>query len=379
MFKSNPHKGIILWLLSGCFLVYVMVVVGCITRLTHSGLSINDWSVMGSLPPMSEASWNEHFTKYQQSPEFQSVNFEMKLDEFKHIFFWEYIHRMIGRFIGFVFIGGFAWFLLRKKIEKKLLIKLLILVGLGALQGAIGWWMVKSGIQNKPAVSHYRLATHLISAFTVFAFTFWYALELINTKKIEEKHFDSSTGSGLSVTVEVRAEDQAKTLKMRPWIISLFCVLILQIIYGAFTAGFVEMGPENKPLYRPGQILNTWPKMGDQWVSDLVTIKGSFFANYFENAAGIQFVHRTVAFIVVTLVAFIWYRTSKLKLDRSQYRGVTLLIYGIAVQFILGVYTLIYQVPVVLGVLHQSGAFFLFAVCVYLMFHFRKTKELDSL
>ncbi len=361
MFKSNPYKGIILWLLSGCFLVYVMVVVGCITRLTHSGLSINDWSVMGSLPPMSDESWNEHFTKYQKSPEFQNVNFEMKLDEFKRIFFWEYIHRMIGRFIGFVFIGGFGWFLIRKRIDKRLMIKLLILVGLGALQGAIGWWMVKSGIQNKPAVSHYRLATHLISAFTVFAFTFWYALELMNTKSTEEEN---------------SLEDKNKVLKMRPWIITLFCVLILQIIYGAFTAGFVEMGPENKPLYRPGQILNTWPKMGDQWISDLVTIKGSFFANYFENAAGIQFVHRTVAFIVVALVAFIWYRTSKLKLDRSQYRGVTLLIYGIAVQFILGVYTLIYQVPVVLGVLHQSGAFFLFAVCVYLMFHFRKKQEI---
>ncbi|MCD6067855.1 MAG: heme synthase [Bacteroidetes bacterium] len=354
MLKSNPHKGVILWLFSGCFLVYVMVVIGCLTRLTHSGLSINDWSVMGSLPPMNAESWNEHFSKYQQSPEFAKVNFDMKLDEFKHIFWWEYIHRMIGRFIGFVFIGGFAWFYFKKKIDKKLLVKLLILVGLGGLQGVIGWWMVKSGIQNKPAVSHYRLATHLMSAFTVFAFTFWYALELLNT--------ESKT-------------NETKVLKLRPWLITLFVVLVIQIIYGAFTAGYVEMGAENKPLFRPGQIFNTWPKMGDQWIAEQVTMKSSFFANYFENAAGIQFVHRTLAVIVVLLVAFVWNRSSKLSLNKSQYRGITFLVYGITVQFILGVFTLIYHVPVILGVLHQSGAFFLFAVCVYLLFHFRKRRE----
>lgn len=239
--------------------------------------------------------------------------------------------------------------------------KLLILVGLGALQGAIGWWMVKSGIQNKPAVSHYRLATHLMSAFTVFAFTFWYALELIN------KHDEPK--------IELTAAEAKKVSSLRPWMIALFCVLVFQIIYGAFTAGYVEMGEGNKPLFRPGQIFNSWPKMGDEWMPEQVTMKESFFANFLENAAGIQFVHRTVAFIVVAFVAFIWIRTNKLKLNKSQYRGVTLLIYGIAAQFILGVYTLLYQVPVVLGVLHQSGAFFLFAVCVYLLFHFRKNDQ----
>lgn len=310
---------------------------------------------MGSLPPMSEGSWNEHFSKYQQSPEFVKVNSDMKLAEFKHIFWWEYIHRMIGRFIGFVFIGGFAWFyFVKKKIDKKLLVKLLILVGLGALQGLIGWWMVKSGIQNKPAVSHYRLATHLMSAFTVFAFTFWYALDLIN--------------------MESKASE-AKVLKLKPWLVTLFVVLIVQIIYGAFTAGFVEMGADNNPMFRPGQIFNSWPKMGDQWIAEQVTMKDSFYANFFENAAGIQFVHRTLAVIVVLLVAFVWNRSSKLGLNASQYRGITYLVYGITVQFILGVFTLIYHVPVLLGVLHQSGAFFLFAVCIYLLFHFRKHKE----
>lgn len=352
MLKLNPKKGVIIWLLSGCFLVYVMVVIGCLTRLTHSGLSINDWSVMGSLPPMSEESWNEHFSKYQQSPEFINVNSEMKLDEFKHIFWWEYIHRMTGRFIGFVFMAGFAWFyFVKKQIDKKLLVKLLVLIGLGGLQGLIGWWMVKSGIQNKPAVSHYRLATHLMSAFTVFAFTFWYALELINQDSKPEN---------------------PKARKLHPWLVVLFVVLVIQIIYGAFTAGYVEMGGGNKPLFRPGQIFNTWPKMGGQWVADQVTIYPSLITNLTENAAGIQFVHRTLAVIVVLLVAFVWNRSSKLQLNKSQYRGITWLIYGITVQFMLGVFTLIYQVPVILGVLHQSGAFLLFAVCIYLLFHFRK-------
>jgi cytochrome c oxidase assembly protein subunit 15 len=354
MLKSNPYKGVILWLLSGCFLVYVMVVVGCLTRLTHSGLSITDWNFNLFVPPFSDAAWQARFAQYQTSPEFKLVNYDMTIGQFKPIFWWEYIHRSIGMFIGVVFVLGFCYFVWKKKFTKPLIRKMLVLIGIGMLQGVIGWWMVKSGLSKKPAVGHYELATHLISAFTVFAFTFWFALELMNT--------------------ESKASEE-KVLKLRPWLFTLFVVLVMQIIYGAFTAGFVEMGEGNRPLFRPGQIFNTWPKMGDKWIADQVTEKGSFFANYFENAAGIQFVHRTLAVVVVLLVAFVWNRSSKLALNKSQYRGITMLIYGITAQFMLGVFTLIYQVPVVLGVLHQSGAFFLFAVCIYLLFHFRKTKE----
>lgn len=349
MFSQNPHKSVIWWLLTGCFLVYIMVVVGCITRLTHSGLSITDWSLMGSIPPLSEADWMERFAKYQQSPEFIKVNYTMTLSEYKHIFFWEYIHRMIGRTMMYVFSIGLVVLILRKKIKKDMLPQLGLLFAIGLLQAVIGWWMVYSGLQSKPAVSHYRLAIHLMSAFTLFAFTFLFALRLIYPKT----QVPPNQGRRLA---------PATTL--------LFVVLIIQIVYGAFTAGYVE-GDQSK--IRPGQIFNTWPKMGDEWMPEQVTMKGSFYLNFFENASGIQFMHRTIAVVVVALVCFVWYRSNKLQLSGPQYLGVSCLIYGVTLQFILGVLTLLYHVPVVLGVLHQTGAFFLFATCIYLLFHvFRK-------
>jgi len=353
MISKNPHKAVIYWLLTGCALVYIMVVIGCITRLTHSGLSITDWSFMGSMPPLSEEAWLERFAKYQQSPEFIKVNFSMQLDEFKHIFFWEYIHRMIGRIMMYVFSIGLIILIIRQKIDKKMLPSLILLFFMGAMQAVIGWWMVYSGLQKQPAVSHFRLATHLMSAFTLFAFTFWFALKLLNPK--EEASINSTNNNGG---------------KLKWWSLSFFVVLILQIVYGAFTAGYTE---GNNSKIRPGHIFNSWPKMGDEWMPEQVTMKESFYLNFFENASGIQFMHRTLALLVVIMLCVIWYKSDKLKLTVSQYRGVTFLIYGVTIQFILGVLTLIYQVPVVLGVLHQTGAFFLFATSVYLIFHtFRK-------
>jgi cytochrome c oxidase assembly protein subunit 15 len=355
MLKQHQHKSIILWLLSGCFIIYLMIVIGCLTRLTHSGLSITEWGVMGTLPPFSEQKWQEVFLKYQQSPEFKEVNYAMTIDQFKSIFWWEWTHRFIGRTIlSGVFIIGFLYFFIRKKLDVKLKKRFVFLFFLGALQGVIGAWMVASGLNKEPAVSHYRLALHLMSAFTVFAFTFWFALDLIHEK--DEKPTRESTA-------------------IKPWIITLFIVLIIQIVYGAFTAGFVELSSENKPLFRPGQIFNTWPKMGENWIAEQVWIKNSFLQNIFENAAGIQFMHRTIAFIVVALVIIVWIKSSKIDLNKFQYNGITLLIYGITIQFLLGIFTLIYQVPILLGVLHQTGAFFLFATCIYLIFHFKKNKE----
>lgn len=349
MTSQNPHKAVIYWLLIGCALIYVMVIVGCITRLTHSGLSITDWNFMGSIPPLSETDWQERFMKYQQSPEFIKINFSMTMAEFKHIFFWEYIHRMIGRTMMYVFVIGLIVLLIRKQIKKDMLPSLILLFVMGVMQAVIGWWMVYSGLQNKPAVSHFRLATHLLSAFTLFAFTFWFALKLMYPKQ----------------NVEANEGFKLKNLASL-----FFVVLIIQIIYGAFTAGYVEGDAAH---LRPGKIFNTWPKMGDSWMPEQVTMKETLYANLFENASGIQFVHRTLAIALVLLFCILWYKSNKLKLIQAQYNAITLLIYGIAVQFILGVLTLIYQVPVVLGVLHQTGAFFLFACSVFLLFQLRKT------
>jgi cytochrome c oxidase assembly protein subunit 15 len=334
----NPNKAIIRWLLTGCALVYIMVVVGCITRLTHSGLSITDWNFMGSLPPLSQDDWFERFQKYQTSPEFIIKNNSMTMEEFKSIFWWEYIHRTIGNTMMFVFLTGFVWFLVRKKFDKPMLWKAVFLFGLGALQGVIGWWMVKSGLVKNPNVSHYRLAIHLMSAFSVFAFTFWFALQLIYPKE----NVGDTDGK-----------------KLKNITIILFCVLILQIIYGAFVAGL-----------KAGLFYPTWPKMGLEWFpEDTILIEESFLKNFLEVGAGVQFMHRTIAFLVVACVAILWNKSSKLNLNKHQTRGINLLIYGVTIQFMLGVFTLMYQVPVVLGVLHQTGAFFLFATCIYLLFH----------
>jgi cytochrome c oxidase assembly protein subunit 15 len=349
---NSPNKPIIYWLLTGCFIIYIMVVVGCLTRLTHSGLSITDWSFMGSVPPLNEQMWQQRFEKYQQSPEFAKVNYSMTLQEFKPIFLWEYIHRMIGRAMMYVFAIGFIYFLIKKKIKKSMWPQFALLFLMGAMQAVIGWWMVYSGLQSQPAVSHYRLATHLMSAFTLFAFTFWFALRLVYPKE------------------EVQENEGGK---LKTGAISFFVVLILQIVYGAFTAGYVE-GDSSK--VRPGHIFNTWPKMGEDWMAEQVTMKPTFFENILENPSGIQFMHRTIALIVVVLLLWLWFKSNKLNLSKQQNFGITLLVYGVTVQFILGVLTLLYQVPVILGALHQTGAFFLFASCIYLLFHLFNKKAI---
>ncbi|MGZ3932309.1 MAG: COX15/CtaA family protein [Bacteroidia bacterium] len=344
--SSNPNKGIIIWLLSGCALVYTMVVVGCLTRLTHSGLSITDWNFMGSLPPFNAQQWMERFAKYQTSPEFIYKNSSMSLEEFKSIFWWEYIHRTIGNTMMFVFLIGFIWFLIKKKFTKELLPKMLFLFALGALQGLIGWWMVKSGLVKNPNVSHYRLAIHLMSAFSVFAFTFWFALQLIFKQEAPEAN---------------------EGRKLKPVAVILFITVIVQIIFGAFVAGL-----------KAGLFYPTWPKMGDAWFpSDTILISDSFVQNFFENGAGVQFMHRTFAFVVVACVCWLWYRSDKMSLTKQQQKGVTLLIYGVTLQFMLGIFTLLYQVPIVLGALHQTGAFFLFAVSIYLLFHLHHKQAPD--
>ncbi len=354
LIAHSPHKQVIYWLLVGCFLIYIMVVVGCLTRLTHSGLSITDWSFMGSVPPLNEDMWQQRFLKYQQSPEFEKINYNMTLQEFKPIFLWEYIHRMIGRVMMYVFAIGFIYFLITKKINKKMWTPFALLFFMGAMQAIIGWWMVYSGLQEKPAVSHYRLATHLMSAFTLFAFTFWFALQLTFPKD-EVENTDGTKLKGVTVLF--------------------FIILIVQIIYGAFTAGYVD---GNASKIRPGHIFNTWPKMGEDWMAEQVYYKDTFLQNILENPSGIQFVHRTLAILVVALVCFIWYRSNKLNLSKQQHLGITLLIYGVTIQFILGVLTLLYQVPVIMGALHQTGAFFLFLSSIYLLFHLFNKNQTTS-
>lgn len=339
--KSN--RPIIIWLLWGCLLIYAMVVIGGVTRLTHSGLSMVEWNmIIGSKPPMNDADWQAPFEKYKLSPEYQQVNYHFTLEEFKSIYWWEYTHRFLGRLIGLFFIVPFIYFLVRKQLNSDLLKKLIIILLLGGFQGVLGWYMVKSGLSKEPRVSHYRLAAHLISAFTVFGFTFWTVLGLIYQRD------DTEQGTGNIFS------------DLRKWSVFLFCVVTLQIIYGAFVAGL-----------KAGYLCPTWPKMCDEWVHDSIFVLNPWWKNFIEGQAGVQFIHRYIAYVVVLLVGIIYFKSRRLQLNTSQKKIILLLLLFVFSQFLLGVFTLIYSVPVVLGVLHQTGAFFLFGGCLLLLHRIR--------
>ena len=340
MLKNNPHKPVIIWLLTGCVLIFLMVVIGGITRLTNSGLSMVDWKlIMGAIPPLNEQDWIATFNKYKQFPEYKEVNFHFTLEEFKAIFFWEYLHRLIGRLIGLVFIIPFFYFLIKNKIQGKLIGKCVIILCMGGFQGFLGWWMVKSGLVNNPDVSHYRLATHLIAAFLTFAYTFWVALELITKNEIKP-----------SVPF------------IRKGVLILFIITVIQIIYGAFVAGL-----------NAGFVMNTYPKMGDVWIAESVTAMQPLWVNFVDGIGGVQFVHRVLAHIVVGVVIFLLMKSTKFELNTAQKKSLIALIVIVFCQFMLGIFTLLYAVPVWLGVTHQVGAFFLLGAIVYAMSSFKKS------
>lgn len=341
MLKDNKLP-IIYWLFTGCFLIFIMVIIGGITRLTQSGLSIVEWNlIMGSLPPMNADDWQVLFQKYQTSPQYKLINNGISLEEFKSIFWWEYIHRLFGRFIGLVFFVPFVYFWITKKFDAPLLKKVLIVFALGGLQGVLGWYMVASGLVKNPFVSHYRLAAHLITAFSAFGFTFWVALGLLFPSNELVKN---STLKGLKRLIN-----------------ALFVILIIQIIYGAFVAGM-----------HAGKIYNTFPLMGDSLMPESVYAMNPWWKNFLENHSGVQFIHRYMAYTVATLAAVIWYKSRKERLHPKVINAINFMASIVVVQFLLGVFTLVYAVPVSLGVIHQAGAFILFASLIYLVFWIRR-------
>lgn len=337
--SSESNRPIIIWLLTGCLLIFIMVGIGGLTRLTHSGLSMVEWTLFGSTPPSSDTDWQLMFDKYKQYPEYQQVNFNFSLSEFKSIFYWEYGHRMFGRLIGVVFIIPFLWFWLRKRISKNLMPKLIVLLLMGGFQGLLGWYMVKSGLVKNPDVSHYRLAMHLTTAFLTFAYTFWVVLGLIYPKKE-------------NLTVH----------PLKKWFQILLAVVLIQIIWGAYVAGL-----------NAGKVYNTWPKMGEHWIAEGVTAMQPWYTNFVEGLAGVQFVHRYLAYGVVALIVFIFIKTKKQVLSSSQKWGINALFIAVGIQFFLGIFTLLYGVPVHLGLLHQLGAFVLLGTVVFSLHRFRGT------
>ncbi|WP_372753268.1 COX15/CtaA family protein [Mariniflexile sp.] len=337
---EKDNKKVILWLLTGCFLIFIMVVVGGITRLTHSGLSISNYKLIsGTLPPMNETEWQEAFDLYKQYPEYKKLNNHFNLQDFKDIYFWEWFHRLIGRFIGVVFLLPFLYFLIKKQLSKPTIKKCIVLLCMGAFQGFMGWYMVKSGLVDNPDVSHYRLAAHLTTAFVTFAYTFWVALDLIfpNKKRINIP-FRNVVRWGLAI-------------------------LMLQIIYGAFVAGLDA-----------GFIHNHWPMMSEgKFMHETVYIEQTpLYKNFIEGKSGVQFVHRILAYVVVISIIIIWQKSKKLNLTNLQIKGINGLLIMVVVQFLLGVFTILLQVPVWLGVVHQVGAFFLLSIMTFTLHRFSK-------
>lgn len=329
---EKDKRHVRLWYWSGAILVFVMVVIGGITRLTGSGLSIVDWNpIMGAIPPLSETQWEEVFEQYKQYPEYQQINYNMTLSEFKTIFFWEYIHRLIGRVLGLVFIIPFAWFVIKKKVDSKQIKRGIILFILGLSQGFLGWFMVMSGLVDVPEVSHYRLAAHLILAFSIVGFCIWYARDLTPTSTPNEK----------------------TAPELQKWLYAILAILIIQIIYGAFVANL-----------QAGHIYNTFPKMYQHWAPPELWVIEPIFLNFIENIVTIQWLHRVFGTILALIVMGLWIRTYMLKTTFITKRWGAALLTVVLLQYLIGVFTLLFHVPIWLGILHQTMALVLFGVVV---------------
>lgn len=351
---KNSRKGIILWLFSGCLLIFAMVIIGGVTRLTGSGLSITEWKLIrGTIPPLNAEQWNEEFENYKKIPQYNELNYHFSVEDFKTIYWWEYIHRLLGRVIGLVFIIPFLFFYFKKQLNRPLIGKLLFIFFLGGLQGFLGWYMVKSGLVDNVRVSHLRLALHLITAFITFGFVFWVMLDLIHPEK--------NDGNNL-------------TRSLRKFSPAIFTLVILQIIYGAFVSGL-----------KAGYIYNTFPKMGDEWIASSVIfgLQTEGFGSLVNNISVVQFMHRSIAWVLALSIILLWVfaRTKNklsnyLLLSSEQNQGMSFLSAAVTLQFLLGIFTLIYKVPIALGVIHQAGAFILFASTIYFIHSLRIKKEL---
>lgn len=326
--RSRPGQ-LSIWLFVVAAVVMVMVVVGGTTRLTQSGLSMVNWEpVSGVVPPLSEADWHAEFDAYKASPEYQKINAGMDLGEFKAIFAWEYLHRLIGRLLGLALVLPFGWFLLRHAIPRGYARRLVGLVLLVGLQGAIGWWMVASGLVDRPDVAHERLALHLTTALFLLAALLWTALDL------------RALAAGRS-SVEGRPST---------WVWPFAILLVVQITLGAFVAGLDA-----------GHIFNTWPLMHGAWVPQGLTSITPIWSNLVDNPIAVQFMHRWLAVVVVVSVLLV--AVKLFKAGATSY-AVALEV-AVVIQFVLGVLTLLNAVPVALGVAHQSGGVLLLVVTVF--------------
>ncbi len=326
---GHENRAVVLWLMGMCALVALMIIVGGATRLTDSGLSITEWRpITGAIPPLNESDWNSEFEKYKTIPEYHQVNLGMSLAEFKTIYWWEWGHRFLGRVIGVAFLFPTIFFAATRRIDRKLGVKLFGLFLLGGLQGALGWWMVSSGLTERVDVSQYRLAAHLGLALLLFAAMLWIALDLSSPPARGARH------------------------RLAPFAIALLAGVYLQMILGAFVAGL-----------RAGRVYNTWPLMEGRFVPEAYFDGAPRFLDLFETAAAVQFNHRLGAYLLFAAAAAMLIAARKSLLERRA----RMLFAVVLAQAALGIWTVVAGTPLALGLAHQAMALLVLSAALYLV------------
>jgi cytochrome c oxidase assembly protein subunit 15 len=322
--QSASNRAIRVWLLAVAAMIALMVLVGGATRLTESGLSITEWKpVTGALPPLSRGEWEQAFAAYKLIPQYHALNAGMTLSEFKTIFWWEWSHRLLGRVIGMVYLLPFLYFLWRGGMAAELKRRLWLIFGLGALQGAVGWWMVASGLSERVEVSQYRLATHLVLALLIFAAIVWTVRRLAERPTLQALSRMKITGGLLVV------------------------VTFVQLYLGALVAGL-----------RAGLVYNTWPAIDGGFIPSGARLwfEAPWWRNLFENALTVQFEHRMTAYALFLLAAFHAIDVLRANVPRTAVNGALWVLAAVSLQAVLGILTLLNQVPILLALSHQAVA-----------------------
>ena len=328
---AQPLRAIAVWLLCCCAMIFGMIVIGGITRLTLSGLSITEWQpVTGVLPPLSAAAWAAEFEKYRQIPQYRLLNAGMSLADFQSIYWWEYVHRLWGRLIGIVYAVPFLYFWLRGRLPRRLFAPLGGILLLGAAQGALGWYMVESGLAERVDVSQYRLVAHLALALAIYGLTLWIALGLL-----------------------VQPPCTAVAAAWRRGTGAVMALVALTIVAGGFVAGL-----------HAGLTYNTFPLMDGYFVPAGYAQLEPFVRNWFENVAAVQFDHRVLAMTTAAAVLMLWIAGRNAALPRPAGLALHALLATAALQFALGVSTLLFVVPIPIAAAHQAGAVLLLTAAI---------------
>jgi cytochrome c oxidase assembly protein subunit 15 len=330
----RSDRGVGLWLFVIAAMIGLMVVVGGLTRLTGSGLSITEWQpVTGVIPPLSDAGWQAEFAKYQGTPQYELINRGLGLAGFKAIYWWEWTHRLLGRLLGIVFLVPFLVFLKQHRIDRGIAVRLGIIFLLGAAQGALGWWMVESGLTGaRVAVSQYRLAAHLGLAMILFGYAFWTALEIGGARRTKTR----------------------AAARFKSFAIALVALIFVQILLGAFMAGLDA-----------GRAFSTWPSYAGAWIPPGLYDLSPWWINHFENHALVHFQHRTVGYVVAVMVMWLYAEVRRAGADGAlKIAGIHAVVLT-ALQIALGVLTVVSQVALPLAALHQICALGLFGAVLW--------------